>query len=79
MTRLADFYRLFPLASLPLSARHAATPVAAVAGFSEAPRTLPATPRYRQRAMGTGYGRSSGYALADSYAMHSAAGLVRVR
>lgn len=77
MTRLADFYRLFPSASLPLAARRGPAPVAAAAAVA-AP-TAPVHPRYRQRAMGTGYGRSSGYALSDCYAVHSGAGLVRVR
>lgn len=74
MTHLADFYRLFPSASLPLAACRGPAPVAAVA-----PPTAPVHPRYRQRAMGTGYGRSSGYALSDCYAVHTGAGLVRVR
>ena len=79
MKTLSDFYRLFP--SRPASIAHAparlmaiaarvpvaeVAPVAATAPANDSSDTDNA-PRYRTRDYGTGYGRSSGYALDRSY------------
>jgi hypothetical protein len=78
MTRIADFYRLFP--ARPLQLAPAPTPVAVQAAPAEnlAPSSQRPAPRYRERSPGTGYGRSSGYAKLGSYATAPATGLVRV-
>lgn len=77
MKTLSDFYRLFPncpaLVSQP--ARSAAAPVIDVPTLV-APVALP--PRYRQRAYGTGYGRSSGYAQDSRYTADRDHALLRV-
>ena len=76
MKTLSDFYRLFP--SRPASIAHAPARLMAIAArvpVAATGATAPANdasdtdnaPRYRTRDYGTGYGRSSGYALDHSY------------
>ncbi|MBW8368830.1 MAG: hypothetical protein K0M70_13345 [Arenimonas sp.] len=76
MKTLSDFYRLFPnrpaLAQQPKAVPAAPVVVAARAA------PAPVAPRYRQRALGTGYGRSSGYALDGRYIAEREHALVRV-
>lgn len=71
MKTLNDFYRLFPVrpanrpANGPVLAAASLAPVAIAA--TPANDDLASTDRYRPRDYGTGYGRSSGYALDRSY------------
>ena len=77
MKALSDFYRLFPnrpgLADQPAPK---AAPVAAIEASAPSPVRL--SPRYRQRDFGTGYGRSSGYAMDGRYTADRDHALVRV-
>ena len=77
MKTLSDFYRLFPtrpaLVEQPRPA--AATPVIAAIA---APVPVRIAPRYRQRDLGTGYGRSSGYAMDSRYTADRDHALLRV-
>ncbi len=68
MKTLSDFYQLFPNRPVAAPAPRP-VPSAPLAPAAQAVKTLPmARPdRYRERATGTGYGRSSGYASARSY------------
>ncbi len=76
MKTLNDFYRLFP--SHPSLAGQPAAPAPLPQlEAAPAPALVQIAPRYRQRDMGTGYGRSSGYGRDSSYASHSGA-LLRV-
>jgi len=77
MKTLADFYRLFP--NRPALAEQPASP-AGVPALDATPAPLPArlAPRYRERDFGTGYGRSSGYARATTYAGRHDGELLRV-
>lgn len=77
MKTLSDFYRLFPnrptLVEQP--APTAATPVIETVAALAPVRIAP---RYRQRDFGTGYGRSSGYALDSRYSAARDHALLRV-
>lgn len=77
MKTLSDFYRLFPnrpaLVQQPAPARP--SPVIEAFAATAAPRP---SPRYRQRDFGTGYGRSSGYALDSRYTAARDHALLRV-
>ena len=69
MKTLSDFYQLFP--NRPAAAPAPRPLPAPVAGAREETRVgvvpVARPDRYRERATGTGYGRSSGYAAARSY------------
>ena len=77
MKTLSDFYRLFPsrpaLVEQPLPAAPAA-----VMAVANAPAPVRISPRYRQRDYGTGYGRSSGYAMDSRYTADRDHALLRV-
>ena len=77
MKTLSDFYRLFPnrpvLVEQPLPA--ATVPVIESAAV---PAPVRISPRYRQRDYGSGYGRSSGYAMDSRYTADRDHALVRV-
>ena len=77
MKTLSDVYRLFPnrpaLVEQPQPA--AAEPVIETAA---APAPVRTAPRYRQRDYGTGYGRSSGYAMDSRYTADRDHALLRV-
>jgi hypothetical protein len=77
MKTLSDFYRLFPnrpaLADQPKPAA-----VAPVIEAVAAPAPVRIAPRYRQRDYGTGYGRSSGYAMESRYTADRDHALLRV-
>ena len=62
MKTLNDFYRLFPSRPALVEQPTPPTPVPAIEA-AHAPAPVRMAPRYRQRDFGTGYGRSSGYAL----------------
>ncbi len=77
MTTLADFYRLFPSHPAPVAASrppHSAAPRMTTTEPSQAR----SAPRYRERSVGTGYGRSSGYGKLGTYASTPVAALIRV-
>lgn len=77
MKTLSDFYRLFPnRPTLVEQPRPAATVPAIVA--TAAPSPVRVSPRYRQRDYGTGYGRSSGYAVASHYTADRDHAMLRV-
>ncbi|KAA2285595.1 hypothetical protein [Arenimonas fontis] len=82
MKTLSDFYRLFPARpALPArSSRPAVTTAADIpAPATSSPSAAPIRPdRYRERTVGRGYGRSSGYAAARSYVDGNGLRLVRV-
>lgn len=77
MKTLSDFYRLFPnrpaLVEQPLPA--ASAPVIEAVAH---PAPVRIAPRYRQRDYGTGYGRSSGYAMDSRYTADRDHALLRV-
>lgn len=77
MKTLSDFYRLFPnrpaLVEQPQPA--ASAPVIETVA---APAPVRIAPRYRQRDFGTGYGRSSGYAMDSRYTADRDHALLRV-
>ncbi len=77
MKNLSDFYRLFPsrpaLVEQPVPA--ATAPVVEVPAATVAVRMAS---RYRQRDFGTGYGRSSGYAMDSRYTAQRDHALLRV-
>ncbi|MCX7032797.1 MAG: hypothetical protein NT046_02335 [Arenimonas sp.] len=77
MKTLSDFYRLFP--SRPALVEQPA-PAAAprVVETSAAPTPVRLSARYRQRDFGTGYGRSSGYAMDSRYTADRDHALLRV-
>ncbi len=75
MKTLSDFYRLFP--TRPALAGQPA-PTAPVMERATAPAPTRTEPRYRQRDFGTGYGRSSGYAMDSRYAAPHDGNLLRV-
>lgn len=76
MKTLSDFYRLFPIR--PALVEQPA-PAAAVAVIeTAAPTPVRLASRYRQRDFGTGYGRSSGYAIDGRYTASRDHALVRV-
>ncbi|MBP6596397.1 MAG: hypothetical protein KA187_01205 [Arenimonas sp.] len=76
MTTLADFYRLFPSHAAVAAPVRQALPSVATERRLDPAQARPA-PRYRERSVGTGYGRSSGYGKLGAYASAPAA-LVRV-
>jgi len=77
MKTLTDFYRLF--LNTPVLADQPAATVAALALEAvAAPSPVRISSRYRQRDMGTGYGRSSGYGRETSYTHARNDGLLRV-
>jgi hypothetical protein len=77
MKTLADFYRLFP--NRPALAEQPAPPARVPAlDATLAPAPVRLAPRYRERDFGTGYGRSSGYARATTYAARHDGELLRV-
>jgi hypothetical protein len=76
MKTLSDFYRLFPnRPALVEQPRPAAAPAIETVA---APAPVRIAPRYRQRDYGTGYGRSSGYAMDSRYTADRDHALVRV-
>jgi hypothetical protein len=76
MKTLSDFYRLFP--SRPARVEQPKRAAAPVVAATAAPIPARATPRYRQRDVGTGYGRSSGYAMDSRYTADRDHALLRV-
>lgn len=76
MTTLADFYRLFPTHAAVAAPVRQAPPSPAAERRLDPSQGRPA-PRYRERSIGTGYGRSSGYGKLGAYTTAPAA-LVRV-
>lgn len=77
MKTLSDFYRLFPNRPA-LVAQPAPSAVAPVIEAPALPSPVAMPPRYRQRAYGTGYGRSSGYAQDSRYTADRDHALLRV-
>lgn len=77
MKTLSDFYRLFPNRPAQTGQPAAALDVPAVEAAA-APVPVRIAPRYRQRDFGTGYGRSSGYAMDSRYTADRDHALVRV-
>lgn len=77
MKTLSDFYRLFPIRPALVSQPRPAA-VAPVVAAMAAPMPARAAPRYRQRDVGTGYGRSSGYAMDSRYTADRDHALLRV-
>ena len=77
MKTLTDFYRLFPSRPVPAvnAVRPAPAPAVCVVVADEPARNAP---RYRTRDFGTGYGRSSGYALDSRYSAARDHALLRV-
>ena len=76
MKTLSDFYRLFP--SRPARLEQPKRTPAAVVAAHAAPVPSRVAPRYRQRDVGTGYGRSSGYAMDSRYTADRDHALLRV-
>ena len=77
MKTLNDFYRLFPNAPV-LADQPAAAIVTPALEAVAAPSPVRIASRYRERALGTGYGRSSGYGRESSYTHARTDGLLRV-
>lgn len=81
MNALHSLYRLFPMSLHAAAPVARTTPVTSTAAVATRPAdTAPALrpERYRRRELGTGYGRSSGYAQDRSYTGGSSHRLVRV-
>lgn len=77
MKTLNDFYRLFPSRPALVEQPVPAAPVPVIQAAA-APAPVRMAPRYRQRDFGTGYGRSSGYALDSRYTADRDHALLRV-
>jgi hypothetical protein len=77
MKTLSDFYRLFPNRPALAEQPAPAAPVRVIEA-APAPVAVRVAPRYRQRGIGTGYGRSSGYAMDSRYAAPHDGSLLRV-
>ena len=77
MKTLSDFYRLFPNRPA-LVEQPQPTASAPVIETAAAPAPVRIAPRYRQRDFGTGYGRSSGYAMDSRYTADRDHALLRV-
>lgn len=77
MKTLSDFYRLFPNRPALVEQPAPTVPVPVIAAVA-APAPVRMAPRYRERGYGTGYGRSSGYAMDSRYAASHDGSLLRV-
>ena len=77
MKTISDFYRLFPSRPALVEQPLPATPAPVIEAVA-APAPVRIAPRYRQRDYGTGYGRSSGYAMDSRYTADRDHALLRV-
>ena len=76
MKTLSDFYQLFP--NRPVAAPAPRPTLVPSTATRPEPAPLARPDRYRERGVGTGYGRSSGYAAARSYSTDRDQRLIRV-